>query len=142
VKILALDIGLKRIGLAISQDMKISTPLSAILRKNREQASREVDEVIRYWNIDKLVIGIPNGSNREEMFRRFSHFVSLLNFGGEIFYQDEDFSSFEANDLMRGEIRSKKDGRLDSISAKIILDRFIQTSQSLELLLTHLSKNR
>lgn len=142
MKILALDIGLKRIGLAISQDMKISTPLSAILRKNREQASREVDEVIRYWNIDKLVIGIPNGSNREEMFRRFSHFVSLLNFGGEIFYQDEDFSSFEANDLMRGEIRSKKDGRLDSISAKIILDRFIQTSQSLELLLTHLSKNR
>jgi putative Holliday junction resolvase len=123
--ILSLDIGLKRIGMAVANG-NFATPLKAVERKNRKQASRDVSTVLKEWKCDKIIVGLPNGSNSDEMFRRFSHFVSLLDFHGEVIYFDEDFSSFEAKEMMRGEIREKRDGRIDSLSAKIILDRFLQ----------------
>jgi putative Holliday junction resolvase len=101
--------------------------MKAILRKNRKQASREISELLKKWKCETLLVGVPNGSNRDEMFRRFSHFVSLLEFSGEVIYFDEDLSSFEAKELMKGEIREKRDGRIDSISAKIVLERYLET---------------
>ena len=59
------------------------------------------------------------------MERRIKHFVSLLDFGGEIVFVDESFSSFEANELKVANTR-KKDGKLDSLSAMIILQRFFE----------------
>jgi putative Holliday junction resolvase len=125
--VIALDIGLKRVGVAISPDRRIVSPMKAILRKNRKQASREISELLKKWKCETLLVGVPNGSNRDEMFRRFSHFVSLLEFSGEVIYFDEDLSSFEAKELMKGEIREKRDGRIDSISAKIVLERYLET---------------
>jgi len=126
MKLIALDIGLKRIGLALSLDSKIVTPLEAVIRKNRDQASREVKSEIDRWGIDEIVVGLPLGSSRDEMYRRFSHFTSLLNFSGKIHYQDEELSSFEAKESMKGVIKQKRDGRIDSLSAKIILERYLK----------------
>ncbi|NOQ31467.1 MAG: Holliday junction resolvase RuvX [Helicobacteraceae bacterium] len=126
MKILAIDLGLKRIGLAISMNKSIVTPLTAIIRKNRNQASDEVKEAIKEWEIDTVVIGIPlGGSSEDEMRRRVKHFMGLVEFDGEVFYQDEADSSLEAEELMRGSIKQKKDGRIDSIAAKIILERWL-----------------
>ena len=126
--IMALDIGLKRVGVAISFNKNIVTPLKAIIRKNRSQASSEVKNILIEWDIEKLVVGIPiDSSNSDEMKRRFEHFVNLIGFGGEVVYQDETMSSFEAKELMRGEIKEKKDGRIDSLSAKIVLERYLET---------------
>ena len=126
--IMALDIGLKRVGVAISFNKNIVTPLKAIIRKNRSQASSEVKNILIEWDIEKLVVGIPIDSpNSDEMKRRFEHFVNLIGFGGEVVYQDETMSSFEAKELMRGEIKEKKDGRIDSLSAKIVLERYLET---------------
>jgi putative Holliday junction resolvase len=125
-KIAALDIGLKRIGIAICLDGKTVLPQEAILRKNRNQAARDTDTFLKVWEISTLVVGIPKGgSSEEEMKRRMEHFVSLLSFKGEIFYQDEYGSSSEAKELMKGKIRQKRDGKLDSIAAKIILERWL-----------------
>lgn len=125
-KYIALDLGLKRIGLAFSAHRDIVTPLRAILRKNRNQAADEVKKALMEWEANVLVVGIPmGGSSEDEMRRRVKHFLSLLDFQGEIFYQDESFSSLEAEELLRGEMRHVKDGRVDSISAMIILQRFL-----------------
>ena len=59
------------------------------------------------------------------MQKRIKHFISLIKFQGEIKWQNEDFSSFEAKELSKGIFRHKKDGRIDSLSAYIILDRFL-----------------
>ena len=125
MKIASLDIGLKRIGIAISLDGQIVTPLPAVIRKNRKQASREVSNILQEWQIEKLIIGIPNGRSYQEMKRRFTHFVSLLDFGGDVHFQDEDLSTREALELIDGEVKLKKDGRIDSIAAKIILERYL-----------------
>ena len=122
----SIDVGLKRIGVAISLRDKIATPQKAILRKNRNQAAKDVDRFLNEWEIDILVAGIPkSGGSSEEMQRRIKHFVSLLNFSGEIYFQDEYSSSIEAKEMMQGITKQKRDGKIDSMAAKIILDRFL-----------------
>lgn len=124
--IIAIDLGLKRIGLALSYGKGIVTPLSAIERKNRNQAAADVKKVLDEYEASSVVIGIPMGSTTEdEMRRRVEHFMNLVEFKGEIVYQDEAGSSREAEELMKGEIRYKRDGRIDSLSAKIILERYL-----------------
>lgn len=126
VKYIAIDLGLKRIGLAYSAHKDIVTPLPAIIRKNRNQASDEVKKVLKEWEANAIVIGIPlGGSSEDEMRRRIAHFMNLVDFDGEIFYQDEAGSSLEAENMMKGDIKYIRDGRVDSISAMIILERYL-----------------
>ncbi len=126
MKYIAIDLGLKRIGLAYSAHKDIVTPLPAVQRKNRNQASAEVKKVLREWEVECVVIGIPlGGSSEDEMRRRIEHFMNLVDFKGEIFYQDEAGSSKEAESMMKGEIKQIRDGRIDSISAMIILQRYL-----------------
>ena len=125
-KIASIDVGLKRIGVAICLEGSIVTPQNAILRKNRNQAARDVDSFLKEWQMDILVVGVPKGgSSEEEMTRRIEHFVSLLEFSGEINYQDEYGSSLEAKDMMQGITKQKRDGKVDSMAAKIILERWL-----------------
>ncbi len=126
MKIVAIDLGLKRIGLAYSADGIIVTPLSAIQRRNRNQAASEVKTVLMEWGAEAVVVGIPmGGSSEEEMRRRVAHFMNLVAFEGPLYYQDESESSVEAQALMRGVMKQKRDGRIDSLAAKIILDRWL-----------------
>ncbi|MGE4472656.1 MAG: Holliday junction resolvase RuvX [Sulfuricurvum sp.] len=126
--VIAIDLGLKRIGLALSYGNGLVTPLNAIERKNRNQAANDVKKVLDEYEATTVVIGIPMGSTTEdEMRRRVAHFMNLVEFSGEIVYQDESHSSREAEELMKGEIRYKRDGRIDSLSAKIILERYLIT---------------
>ena len=102
--------------------------MNAIERKNRNQAANDVKKVLDEYEATTVVIGIPMGSTTEdEMRRRVEHFMNLVKFDGEIVYQDESHSSQEAEELMKGEIRYKRDGRIDSLSAKIILERYLTT---------------
>ena len=127
MKYIAIDLGLKRIGLAYSAHKDIVTPLNAVIRKNRNQASNEVKKIIDEWEVDAVIVGIPlGGSSEDEMRRRIAHFMNLVDFRGEVFYQDEAGSSLEAENMMKGEIKYIRDGRVDSISAMIILQRFLQ----------------
>ncbi len=125
--IASLDIGLKRIGVAFCFDGKVVLPQNAIIRRGRKQAANDVSSLLKEWQIEKVVVGLPRGaSSEEEMERRIKHFVSLLDIEGiEVAYIDESFSSFEAKEQMRGVVKQKRDGRVDSIAAKIILERYL-----------------
>lgn len=125
-KIAAIDVGLKRIGVALCLSPSLVSPQEAILRKNRDQAAHDVNAFLKEWAIELLVVGLPKGgSSSEEMERRIQHFVSLLNFQGEIIYQDEYGSSMEAKEMMQGVVRQRRDGRIDSMAAKVILERYL-----------------
>lgn len=125
--ILAIDLGLKRIGLAYSADGAVVNPLPAVERKNRNQASQAVKDVIVEWGVKSVVVGIPmGGSSEKEMRRRVAHFMNLVDFDGPVAYQDESGSSLEAEEMMKGKIRYKRDGRVDSLAAMVILERFIR----------------
>lgn len=122
-KYIALDIGLKRVGMAFAAGLVV-VPLAPVLRKNRNQAARDVSECLREYAPDVLVVGVPlGGASEEEMGRRVRHFVGLLEFAGEVVYQDEAMSSVEASELHTDTAR---DGRLDSVAAMVILKRYLR----------------
>ncbi|SFZ98810.1 Putative Holliday junction resolvase YggF [hydrothermal vent metagenome] len=126
MKLASIDVGLKRIGIALCLDGSIVMPQNAVLRKNRNQAAIEINTFLHEWEIEKLIVGLPkDGSSSEEMERRIKHFVSLLDLTIPVVYQDEQGSSFEAKEATMGDFKHKKDGRLDSVAAKIILQRYL-----------------
>ena len=129
MKLASIDVGLKRIGLAICLASDIVTPQTAILRKNRNQAAADVNIFLKEWEIEKLIVGFPSASI--DMQNRINHFVTLLNLKIPYELQEENMSSIEAEDLMKGEIKYKRDGRIDSLAAKIILERFLQKQKRL-----------
>lgn len=122
----SIDVGLKRIGTAICLDENIVLPQDAILRKNRNQAARDVDAFLKQWEVQTLVVGLPQeGSSAQEMQRRIKHFVSLLEYSESVEYFDEYGSSYEAKEQTKGVFKHKKDGKIDSMAAKIVLERYI-----------------
>jgi putative Holliday junction resolvase len=129
LKIIAIDLGLKRIGLAYSGGQGIVTPLDAVDRKNRNQAAEAVKKVIDAWEVDAVVVGIPmGGSSEDEMRRRVAHFMNLVDCQIPVYNQDEAGSSIEAEGIMKGQIKYKRDGRVDSIAAMIILERWLRAN--------------
>lgn len=59
-RILACDVGLKRIGLAhIVQG--IILPLKPIMRRNRNQAATELAELLGQRGVETLIVGMPSG---------------------------------------------------------------------------------
>ncbi|MDU9775422.1 Holliday junction resolvase RuvX [Helicobacter pylori] len=127
--ILACDVGLRRIGIAALLNGVI-LPLEAILRRNRNQASRDLSDLLREKNIQVLVVGKPNESYADT-HARIEHFIKLLDFKGEIVFINEDRSSIEAYENLEHLGRKNKrlaikDGRLDSLSACRILEHYCQ----------------
>ncbi len=126
-RLAAIDVGLKRIGTAISLDGKIVIPQTPIIRKNRNQAAEEISLFLKNWDIDILIVGLPkNGNSQVEMEKRIKHFVNLIDFNKTIVFIDEYGTSIEAKEVTKGLFKHKKDGKLDSIAAKIILERYIK----------------
>lgn len=130
-RILACDVGLKRIGLAhIVQG--IILPLEPIMRRNRNQAATELAELLGQRGVETLIVGMPSGGlgGDTSTQERIRHFISLLGFGGEIVYVDEDFTSTHALESLHHAKRESKrayikNGVLDSLSACEILRRYL-----------------
>ena len=129
MKLACIDVGLKRIGVAICLTSSIVTPQTAILRKNRDQASNDINEFLKEWDIEKLIVSLSSASKENQ--RKIAHFVKLLDLKIPFEYQEENLSSIEAEDMIKGEIKYKRDGRVDSLAAKIILERFLNKNPNI-----------
>lgn len=124
---IAIDFGLKKIGIAHCIN-GIILPLEPIIRKNRNQAASSLDTLLVQKNVKILIIGIAN----ENMRVRIEHFITLLKFRGEIKFIDETLSSKEAEEKIQARDNShimRKNGIIDSISAMIIMERYIKSIQ-------------
>ena len=123
MRLCAIDVGLKRIGVATSVFADIVTPQVPILRKNRDQAANDVDKFLSENQIDKLIVGYPTSS--VDMQNRIKHFVGLLKFEGVKVFVEEDMSSIEAEEQTKGIRKHQRDGKIDSIAASIIHKRYL-----------------
>lgn len=124
--IIALDIGLKRVGVALSLGQGVVMPQDAIIRKNRNQAAAQVQQLIHDWKATKVVVGLPKGgSDEDEMERRIRHFMGLVDCELPLYFVDEYGSSVEAKERMKGITKQRRDGKVDSLAAVIILERYL-----------------
>lgn len=130
--IIAVDPGMKRVGLAVSDDMRIvARPLPPIKRSSWKKLLSGIRSVIAEFDAVALVIGLPlntDGSESEmslearEMARKFA-----LSLTVPVFLQDERVSTYEARNRLwsRGIPPGKTKAALDSEAAAVILGDFL-----------------
>ena len=127
-RLLGIDPGKKRIGLAISdEDKLVSTPLKTILKKKHFDFIREIKEIIEENNIKGIIVGNPlnmdgsKGSSSQssnDFARNLSNNISI-----PVTMWDERLSSEGAFKLSAniGVNTSKKIEKLDQNAASFIL---------------------
>jgi putative Holliday junction resolvase len=134
--IVAIDLGEKRVGIAVSDALSISiTRLEALHRTNWKQLLRDVDNLIQRFDAQTVVIGLPlklNGSCGEaalEVQRVAQKFAQSLR--APVYLQDERLSSVEAEQNLREEGYTKKQmsALVDSEAAALILRDFLVSDQ-------------
>ena len=132
-RFLALDLGEKRTGVAISDEMHLTArPLGPIHQTNWKELLRSVAEIVRRFDAKGLVIGLPlnfdgtEGEAAQRARQRARDFELSLKL--PVYLQDERLSTREAETFLRAAGRSPKEVRelVDSYSASIILTDFLE----------------
>jgi putative Holliday junction resolvase len=134
LRLIGLDVGDKRIGVAISDPTcTISSPLPAINRNTLEKDIKLVLDIAETHNARTIVVGLPislNGSIGPQA-KKIKSFIKDLARSSTIPIesQDERFSTLEAERLLResGHQPSRNRGLTDSASAAVILQSYIDS---------------
>jgi putative pre-16S rRNA nuclease len=130
--ILALDLGRKRVGVALSDALSISVRrLDPLKRSNWKRLLSEVSTLTQRFDARTLVIGLPLsldgtvGVAAAEVERTARNFARSLKI--PVFLQDERLTSVQAQANLRNEGYSAREipGFLDSEAAAVILRDFI-----------------
>ena len=127
-RLLGIDPGKKRVGLAISdEDKLVSTPLKTIIKKNNSDLVKEIKKIIEENNIKGIVVGNPinmDGSKgpSAQSANDFAKYLSN-NISIPVTMWDERLSSQAAFNLSSNlDVNiSKKVNKLDQNAASFIL---------------------
>ncbi|KAA1294303.1 MAG: Holliday junction resolvase RuvX [SAR202 cluster bacterium] len=133
MSILGLDIGDKRTGVAISNDVSsICTPLNYIPSQDINYFLENLSTLIIENKINKLIIGLPKLlSGKEGERAKYSRYISKKikekNKNVEIVLWDERLTSKQAEKYLieSGVEKNKMKEKIDSASAVIILESYI-----------------
>jgi putative Holliday junction resolvase len=136
-RILALDLGSRTIGLAVSDPMGITAQgLDTIRRRNRRADLAALESVISGYGVAELVVGLPLRMSGAEG-RQAEHcreFAALLEkrFGLPVHLWDERLSSVEANRVLRESEISirKRAAAVDRLAAVLILQNWLEARRS------------
>jgi putative holliday junction resolvase len=128
-RIASLDYGVKRIGVAISDENKlIATALGVVLTgKTTAETIQRLDDLFKPYALERIIIGNPLHLNGKVGFLadEVKHFVTLLqaHFTCEVSLIDERLSTVQAErSLKEGGMRRKKRAQvIDTVTAVILL---------------------
>ncbi len=135
-RIVALDIGTKRIGVAVSDELQITVrPLPFIARKSWKKLLLEIKHVLAEFDAKALVIGLPYNFDgaESEMSAEARHLARNFSLSLEIpvILQDERATSYEAKGRLwqQGADLKETKRRIDSEAAAIILSDYLDRSR-------------
>ena len=132
MKYLAMDLGTKRLGLAISTSGVLTTPYKLISFKTYEEARDEVIKIIEKEKITCLVLGLPKNMDNSMGFasERSLNYKKLLEekCSLPVSLVDERLSTVEAESILieNNYSRAKRKNVIDELSACIILDTYLR----------------
>ena len=121
-KILAVDYGRARIGLAVAESVRgIAQPLATLRRINRNEDMRRLRELVRDNAVKLILVGLPlrlDGS-RGEMAEETERFAQRVRkqIGVAVEMADERLTSWEAQRMLEEEF-GRKSKQIDSASKK------------------------
>ena len=132
-RILAIDYGRKRIGLALSDELRLTAqPLGTLLRTNRQADLRRLRETCRSHAVSRIIVGHPLHITGEagEMADESARFATRLRkeLGLEVELVDERLTSWEARQMRpatRGD-EGRKRQPVDDLAAAVLLRDYLE----------------
>lgn len=135
MRILALDVGDKRVGVAVNDPMgwHKAQPLKLVLRSD---ILKELPKMIEEYNIKKIIVGIPKNEDESlsEQGKKIMHFVRKLEktVSVPLITWDETLTSLEAEKiLIEADVsRKKRKKSIDKLAATLILQSYLNHEES------------
>lgn len=136
MRVLALDVGEKRIGVAISDlSQSLARSLKVIQRGSRQEDFAAVARLVEEYEVEKVVVGYPRsldgmaGAQAERVERYAADLAKSLTV--PVLLWDERFSTVSAERLMKeaGLRGEEKRERIDAMAAAVILQDYLDSRQ-------------
>ena len=133
-RIMGLDIGTKRIGVALSDPLLITAqPFQTIDRNPEKNAVAKLEQIIKEYNVNKIISGLPlmmNGDfgpqaqDCKDFGEKLSQKLQI-----DVIFVDERLTSFQAEEILKKQKAkyTKDKGLVDKIAASIILQEYLDT---------------
>jgi putative Holliday junction resolvase len=127
MSILGIDYGKRKIGLAISTEGKLATPLKVLRVTSNDDALEKIGSVLEEEGVGEVVIGISEGKIAKEI----EGFAELLQgkSGVKVIFQDETLTTKDAQEMSidAGIKRKKRKEMEDAYSATLILQDYLDS---------------
>ena len=127
---LALDVGERRIGLAMADSqVKIAIPFGWL--ENDQRVIVRITELVLQHDIKTIVVGYPRNQSGEptqqtEFVESFVEQFADVELDTDIVFQDESLTSVQAEQRLAGRIKDK--GEIDAEAASIILQDYLEAN--------------
>jgi putative Holliday junction resolvase len=130
IRVLGLDPGEKRTGIAISDPLGIiASGLDTFVKGKGKDLIDYIEELAGEYNIKTVVVGMPlsMSGNEIEGSKRSRALASSIKarIGAEIVFIDERMSSLESERVLRQAGRIRDKGNIDKLSAVLILQSYL-----------------
>ena len=140
MRIIGLDFGSKTVGVAVSDELLITAQGIEIVRRKSENKLRQtlarIEELIKEYNVEKIVLGFPKNMNNSEGERceKTLEFKEMLErrTGLTVELWDERLTTVAADNLMMeaGIRRENRKEYVDQIAASFILQGYLDYLQN------------
>ena len=132
-RVLGVDYGSSRVGLALSDPQKIiASPLHTLINNGNDRLKKKLLELIKKKNVEYIVIGLPIGLKGQEtsqtkIVREFAEEMRSLAL--PVYFQDERLSSLSAKkSLIEQNVKTGHNKSfIDSTAAAIFLQQFLDS---------------
>ncbi len=133
--LLGFDYGLKRIGVAVGQELTGTASALVTVRANDGKPDWDaISKLIEQWQPDEVVVGLP--LNMDGSFHELSY--RAQRFGNQLrgrynlpaHFMDERLSSLDAERELKGKSHKVQAADIDKVAAKIILESWLIAQQA------------
>ena len=142
MRVLGIDYGERRIGLAYGDEVGVAMPLKAAVQATREERLAAIGEVLRQRRVERLVVGYPYNMDGTVGFkaREVDAFIAILEerFHLPVERVDETLTSVAAQGAVKNRkrnlaatLKTRATGEIDSSSAAIILQDYLDRALGL-----------
>ena len=136
MRIIGLDIGEKRIGVAkVDSDTRIAVPVGYLNVDGSEW--QQIARLVSLYSTNYFVLGLPRSNEGNETaqslyVRNFAKTLTEKIPGSKIRFQDESLTSVVAEERLKSRKKSYEKGEIDAEAATIILQDFIENFRETE----------
>jgi putative Holliday junction resolvase len=138
-RLLALDVGGRRVGIAVSDETQtLARSLTVLRRRSKAQDFEVLSDLVREQSVRAVVIGLPLSRDGSEgaQARRIRRYAAAMSealaargLDIPVIFYDETLSTVTASERMIASGRRRRDRRrnVDAVAAAVILQGFLDT---------------